>query len=103
MNIREMHNRDRELEKLNQTLRRTVRLCKTIWYERESIEQIKDCLSKEDLVGASQLWNELDYGVQKLLIIAPLFGGPFTTEERGIIKSFWIITVADIEGTQNAL
>jgi len=88
---------DKEVVMLKQKLKRTQILCKTIWNYRDYIEQIKVCLNNGDNLGASELWDELDYNIQKLLITAPLFGGPFTTKERGVIRDMWKITVDDIE------
>lgn len=88
--------KDGEIEKLNQTIRRTVRLCKVIWEYRDYIEEIKGYIDREELVGAAELWNELDYAVQKYLIIAPRYGGAFTTEERALIKGFWEISESDL-------
>ena len=76
---------------------RTVRLCRAIEQYRPYVGDIKGCLSLGDDCGASQLWNELDYPVQKLLITAPRFGGPFTTAERAKIKELWEISIEDIE------
>ena len=76
---------------------RTVMLCKAIWGERSSIAWIKDYLDAGDDLGASETWNELDYPVQKLLITAPRFGGPFTTAEVKKIKELWEVTIEDIE------
>jgi len=90
--------RDREMEKLQQTLKRTVRLCKLIWEERYVIGQIKDYLASEDYQRASDLWNELDYPTQNLLITAPRKGGVFTTEERARVNDFWEVTIGDIDG-----
>ena len=77
---------------------RTVSLCRAIWEHCDYIELIKAELTAGDLTGASQLWHELDYPVQKLLITAPRFGGPFTTEERKKIKELWEISIDDLEG-----
>ena len=76
---------------------RSIDLCKAIWEYHYYIEEIKLML-KNDPVGAAQMWNELDYQVQKLLITAPLYGGPFTTEERARVKELWEISTDDIEG-----
>ena len=77
---------------------RTVRLCKAINEEVATIEGIKWLLQQGDDLGASQEWNELDYPVQKLLITAPLYGGPFTTAEVKKIKELWDISTDDLEG-----
>ena len=75
---------------------RTVKLCKAIMDNYNSIDDIKFWLSREDNLGASECWNELDYPVQKLLITAPRFGGPFTTAERAKIKELWEISADDL-------
>ena len=77
---------------------RTVRLCKAIKSYWPYIEEIQMRLEQEDDYAVSQLWNELDYEVQKLLITAPLHGGPFTTAERAKIKELWDISTDDLEG-----
>ena len=77
---------------------RTVSLCRTILEYCDYIELIKAELAAGDVTGASQLWHELEYPVQKLLITAPRFGGPFTTEERAKIKELWEISADDLEG-----
>ena len=74
---------------------RTVKLCKAILENKESIEEIKYGLC-DDESYASECWNELDYPVQKLLITAPRFGGPFTTAEVKKIKELWEISVDDL-------
>ena len=99
MNINDIKEgaRQKELAQLKSKYERTVRLCKCIWEHCDYIELIKGELSADDTLGASELWHELDYPVQKLLITAPLFGGPFTTEEVKKIKELWEISVQDIE------
>ena len=78
--------------------KRTVRLCKVIFNQADNINWIKYYLNRQDILGASELWNELDYEVQKLLITAPLHGGPFTTAEVKKIKELWNISTDDLEG-----
>ncbi len=95
--VSEMYGKDAELKNLENRLKRTVRLAKTVWQERYFIQDIIDCIAEDDLQAAADMWNELDYKVQELLIIAPTKGGPFTTKERAIVDSFWKITVEDIE------
>jgi len=97
MNINQL--RDREVLHLKNTLKRSVRLCKAIWEERDTISAIKEALDAEDLIYVGQLWNELDYSVQKLLITAPSKGGVFTTEERKIVTSVWEVSEQDLNPT----
>jgi hypothetical protein len=89
--------RDMEVSHLRGAYNRTVKLSKMIWEHRYLIQEIKDLIEYETLQKASELWNDLDYPIQELLIIAPRFGGPFTTQERKIVKDFWVVTVEDIE------
>ena len=76
---------------------RTVRLCKLVYTDYHLIGIIKRCLRLERYPDASELWNELDTPVQKLLITAPRFGGPFTTAEVKQIKELWEVSIEDIE------
>ena len=96
MNINDL--RDKEVSHWKGKFKRTVSLCKAIWEYCDYVELIKGELAAEDDMGASELWNELEYPVQKLLITAPLYGGPFTTEEVKKIKQLWEISVEDMEG-----
>jgi len=89
--------RHKEVALWKQKYERTVRLCKAIWEERASIECIKYDLEHDYALGASEAWNELDYPVQELLITAPRFGGPFTTQERTKLKELWDVSITDIE------
>jgi len=81
--------RQKELSALENKLKRTVRLCKAIWSNWPSIDEIKLRLEQEDDLGASEAWNELDEHTQNLLITAPTFGGPFTTKERAKLTELW--------------
>ena len=96
MNINEM--RDKEVAHWKGKFERTVRLCRAILVWGDYIQLIKRGLYAGDVIGASQLWHELDYPVQKLLITAPRYGGPFTTEEVKQIKELWEISADDMEG-----
>ena len=87
MNVNDLQDKEKEL--LKSTLKRTVRLCKAIWTERDTIEQIKAELSSGALDYAQGLWDDLDLETQQLLITAPSKGGAFTTEERAQITEFW--------------
>ena len=96
MNIQEMNSMEANL--LRKDLQRTVSLCKALIDNYGTITDIISKIALERLGEAAYLWNELDYPVQKLLYIAPSKGGAFNTQERAIIKSFWIISVSDYEG-----
>ena len=102
MNIDELDWKDdarhKEVAHWKAKYKRTVRLCKAIFNKADYINWIKYYLNRQDILGASELWNELDYEVQKLLITAPLHGGPFTTAERAKIKELWDISTDDLEG-----
>ena len=88
--------RGREAAHWKVKYKRTVRLCKCIWENRTSLECIKLALSNECELEAAEAWNELDYETQKLLITAPRFGGPFTTQERAKIKELWEISESEL-------
>ena len=90
--------RDKEVFHWKGKYERTVRLCKAIIGYYGEIENIKIALSNDCDLEASETWNELDYETQKLLITAPRFGGPFTTQERAKIKELWEIHTDDLEG-----
>ena len=102
MNIDELDWKDdarhKEVAHWKAKYKRTVRLCKAIKSYWPYIEEIQMRLEQEDDCAVSQLWNELDYPVQKLLITAPLHGGPFTTAEVKKIKELWDISTDDLEG-----
>ena len=98
MHLSELNNRDKEVSLLKRQLKSSQTALKHLWEYRDYVEEIKAYIASEELTGASELWNELEYPVQRSLYIAPLYGGPFTTKERAIIKGFWIITTEDIEG-----
>jgi hypothetical protein len=88
---------DKEVMLLKQRLKRTQALCRAVYAYSDEIAQIKEFIASDMLTEASGWWNDLDYKVQKLLITAPLYGGPFTTSERAVIKSLWKISTTDIE------
>jgi len=90
---------DKEVQSLKRKLKRTQILCKTIYKYYGHIYEIKEYLANEQNLGAQELWEELDYPVQSLLITAPLHGGVFTTNEVRIITGFWKVTIDDIEGS----
>ena len=94
MKINELNNG--QAKHFEQAYKRTVRLCKAIYDNYDYIVQIKDCLNTGDLTGASQLFHELSIEDQKLLLIAPTFGGPFMTGERGILKNLWEIKADEL-------
>ena len=92
-----MHSKEAVI--LRRELKRTQMLCKALIDNYGTITDIISKIALERLGEAAYLWNELDYPVQKLLYIAPSKGGAFNTQERAIIKSFWIISVSDYEGS----
>ena len=99
MNINQIKEdaRQKELAQLQHKYKRTVRLCRLVFEDYHLINIIKRCLKLERYPDVSELWNELDYEVQKLLITAPTFGGPFTTEEVKKIKELWEISADDMK------
>ena len=86
---------------LKSQLKRTQILCHTIYKHYDYIYEIKSYIAQERLQGAKELFEELSYPIQKLLMIAPTKGGPFTTQERAIMRTLWKIRVADIEQTED--
>ena len=90
-------NGHKEVALLKSQLKRTQVLCKTIYKYYDYVYEIKDYIAQERLEGAREAFAELDYPVQKLLMIAPTKGGPFTTQERAIMKTLWSVTVEDLE------
>ncbi len=99
MNINKAFSNHREVEALKSKLKRTQILCKTIYKYYDYIYEIKSYIEQERLQGAQELFEELDYPIQALLMTAPKFGGAFTTKERAIMKTLWKITVEDIENS----
>ena len=96
MHLSELHSRDMEVSLLKAKLKRAENVSRAIWAYRDYIEEIKQFISLEELTGASELWNELEYDIQTKLYQAPLHGGPFTTQERAIIRGFWKIEESDL-------
>jgi len=52
-----------------------------------SIKVIKDSLASGDLSTAAEAWFELNDDEKASIWVAPTKGGPFTTEERSIMKT----------------
>ena len=100
MNINKAFSNHKEVEALKKSLKRTQILCKTIYKYYDYIYEIKSYIEQERLQGAQELFEELDYPIQALLMTAPKFGGAFTTKERAVMKTLWKVTVEDIEGNQ---
>jgi hypothetical protein len=97
MHVKELNSRDREVLLLKTQLKRSYSVSKAIWQYRDYIEQMKDYLSAGEPIGAKELFEELDFNIQKLLMTAPTKGGAFTTQERATMRTLWEITVEDIE------
>lgn len=53
----------------------------------ESVAAIRDGIDSGDLWKAAEAWFELDQEVMRGLWIAPTKGGPFTAEQRRVMKS----------------
>jgi len=64
------------------------------WFD---LVEMKAAWDKGDDMYANQLWNDLDYEDQSALILAPTYGGIFTTEQRDKLKGHWDVTIEDIE------
>lgn len=54
---------------------------------QETIDAIKDGIATNDIGRAAEAWFELSNDDKQRIWVAPSKGGPFTTEERNIIKS----------------
>ena len=89
--------RDKEVETLKSKLKRSQEVSKAIWKYRDYLEEIIDYLKLEEPVGAGELFEEIPYKAQKLLMTAPLYGGVFTTAERAIMRTLWIVKQEDVE------
>lgn len=88
----------KQVELLSRQLKHSQKLCRILMDEYHTVRSIQYALGRDDEQAASDVWNELDYHIQKLLITAPRKGGPFTTEERAKVKAIWQISQQDIEG-----
>lgn len=53
----------------------------------EAVVTIKEAITAGDLYKAGETWFSFDDDTKRALWVAPTKGGPFTTEERTIIKS----------------
>lgn len=53
----------------------------------DAIMLIKDCIAKGDYASGAETWFQLDNDVKQSIWAAPTKGGPFTSEEREIIKT----------------
>lgn len=67
--------------------RKYVRLTKAIMENFSSISAVKNYIAEGNLSAAAEAWYELPQETQMDLWVAPMKGGPFTTEERKIMKS----------------
>ena len=90
-----LHGKEAELWKWK--YKNCIKLCKAIMDNYYSIDGIKFWLASDNQLAASECWNELDPEVQKLLITAPRYGGPFTTEERAKIRDLWEVSIDDLD------
>jgi len=97
MNINKAFSNHKEVEAIKNKLKRTQILCHTIYKYYDYIYEIKNYLKDDRLEGARELFEELEYQVQELLMTAPSKGGAFTTAERAIMKTLWKVTIEDIE------
>jgi len=97
MNINKAFNSSNEVATLKMSLKRSYLVCHAVYDYYDYIYEIKKYLSDDRPEGAKELFEELDYSIQKLLMTAPKFGGAFTTQERAKMRDLWIISVEDIE------
>jgi len=68
-------------------LQKTLSLGKAMEKLAGSIEAIKHGILTNDYGSAAEAWYELDKDEMQSIWVAPSKGGPFTTEERKIMKS----------------
>ncbi len=54
----------------------------------DTVEAIRKALDEGDDGYAAQCWHELTMGEQMALWVAPSKGGPFSTEQRRILKAY---------------
>ena len=91
-----LHGKEAELWKWK--YKNCIKLCKCIWENYRIISDLKYYINEGNMdLAASEVWNELDPEVQKLLITAPRYGGPFTTEERAKIRDLWEVSIDDLD------
>jgi len=97
MHVRQLNNTEttareshlqREIVQLKRDLNRSKACMAALWLNLDTVLEIKQALP-EDEVYAQQLWDELEYRDQDALMLAPKFGGCFTTLERMTISKFW--------------
>jgi hypothetical protein len=69
------------------TLERLHNMWAAIAEVKPYIEQIKEGIETGDLAHASRAYNALSEESRTAVNIAPTKGGPFTTEERNVIRS----------------
>lgn len=53
----------------------------------DAIMLIKDSIAKNDYAPGAETWYQLDDATKMALWVAPTKGGPFTTQERDVMKS----------------
>ena len=86
-----------DLSNAKKALNRAMACTRAILRNLENVDGIKQALKYDDLITAQELFEEIDFKDQQDLMLAPTKGGAFTTKERGMIKDFWRITMADYE------
>lgn len=62
-------------------------LAEAVERHRDTIDAIKQGIASGDLSGAAEAWFELNDEEKASIWAAPSKGGPFTTEERSLMKS----------------
>ena len=72
---------------LKEIYNKNVKLMKAVLENYSSIMAVKNLIAENNLNAAAEAWYELPQETQMNLWVAPSKGGPFTTEERHIIKS----------------
>ncbi len=92
---------DRLERELGQAKKALSRAKSCMYFVRENwidLVEMKTAWLNNDDDYAGQIWNELDYKAQSALILAPTFGGIFTTDQRNRLKGYWNVTIEDLEG-----
>ncbi len=91
---------ERELSESNKAFNRSKACTRALVRNLASVAAIKEALDTDRELGvddgyAELCWNEVDYQDQCDLMLAPKFGGCFTTRERAEITKFWKVTTLE--------
>ncbi len=105
MHVDEITGKDatqRELEEVKKAFNRSKACTRALVRNLASVLEIQIGLAIppnsgecKDVQYAELCWNEVDYQDQCDLMLAPKFGGCFTTRERAEITKFWKVTTLE--------